>query len=54
MTQDMRAALREGLQKRKTRHVSVSSEIKSGGGVMTFHDYGYLPPEFLKSYLVSE
>ena len=25
-----------------------------GGGVMTFHDYGYLPPEFLKSYPVSE
>ena len=25
-----------------------------GGGVMTLHDYGYLPPEFLKSYPVSE
>ena len=25
-----------------------------GGGVMTFHAYGYLPPEFLKSYPVSE
>ena len=24
------------------------------GGVMTLHDYGYLPPEFLKSYPVSE
>ena len=24
-----------------------------GGGVMTLHDYGYLPPEFLKSYPVS-
>ena len=23
-------------------------------GVMTLHDYGYLPPEFLKSYPVSE
>ena len=25
-----------------------------GGGVMTLHDYGYLPPGFLKSYPVSE
>ena len=25
-----------------------------GGGVMTLHDYGYLPPKFLKSYPVSE
>ena len=25
-----------------------------GGGVMTLHDYGYLPPEVLKSYHVSE
>ena len=25
-----------------------------GGGVMTLHNYGYLPPEFLKSYPVSE
>ena len=25
-----------------------------GGGVMTLHDYGYLPPEFLKSHPVSE
>ena len=25
-----------------------------GGGVMTIHDYGYLPPGFLKSYPVSE
>ena len=24
------------------------------GGVMTFHDYGYLPPGYLKSYPVSE
>ena len=24
------------------------------GGVMTLHDYGYLPPGFLKSYPVSE
>ena len=27
---------------------------RGGGGVMTLHDYGYLPPEFLKSYPVSE
>ena len=27
---------------------------KSGGGVITFHHYGYLPPEFSKSYPVSE
>ena len=26
----------------------------SPGGVMTLHDYGYLPPEFLESYPVSE
>ena len=26
----------------------------SGGGVMTLHDYGYLPPEFLESYPASE
>ena len=25
-----------------------------GGGVMTLHDYRYLPPEVLKSYPVSE
>ena len=25
-----------------------------GRGVMTLHDYGYLPPEFLKIYPVSE
>ena len=25
-----------------------------GRGVMTLHDYGYLPPEVLKSYPVSE
>ena len=25
-----------------------------GGGVMTLHDYGYLPPGFLKSYPASE
>ena len=25
-----------------------------GGGVMTHHDHEYLPPEFLKSYPVSE
>ena len=25
-----------------------------GGGIMTLHDYGYLPPGFLKSYPVSE
>ena len=25
-----------------------------GGGVMTLHDYGYQPPEFLKSHPVSE
>ena len=25
-----------------------------GGGGMTLHDYGYLPPEVLKSYPVSE
>ena len=32
-------------------------ERKSGlipRGVLTLHDYGYLPPEFLKSYPVSE
>ena len=27
---------------------------RGGGGVMTLHDYGYQPPEFLKSYPVSE
>ena len=25
-----------------------------GGGVMKLHDHGYLSPEFLKSYPVSE
>ena len=25
-----------------------------GGGVMKLHDHGYLSPEFLKSYTVSE
>ena len=29
-------------------------DLKPGGGVMTLHDYGYLLPEFLKSYPVSE
>ena len=24
-------------------------ENPGGGGVMTLHDYGYLPPEFLKT-----
>ena len=28
--------------------------VLPGGGVMTLHNYGYLPPEFLKSYPVSE
>ena len=28
--------------------------VAPGGGVMTLHDYGYLPPEVLKSYPVSE
>ena len=32
----------------------VKTKRPGGRGVMTFHDYGYLPPEFLKSYPVSE
>ena len=28
--------------------------VDRGGGLMTLHDYGYLPPELLKSYPVSE
>ena len=32
----------------------LTSSYFSPGGVMTLHDHGYLPPEFLKSYPVSE
>ena len=28
--------------------------LMTRGGVMTLHDYGYLPPEVLNSYPVSE
>ena len=31
-----------------------TSKRARGGWVMTLHDYGYLPPEFVKSYIVSE
>ena len=33
---------------------STDSPLQKPGGVMTIHDYGYLPPGFLKSYPVSE
>ena len=33
---------------------NLSLYTKPGGGVMPLHDYGYLPPGFLKSYPVSE
>ena len=38
----------------KNRCWSVAHPWGGGGGVMTLHDYGYLPPEFLRSYPVSE
>ena len=34
--------------------IAMTLGCNPGGGVMTLHDYGYLPPELLKSYPVSE
>ena len=35
--------------------ITITNGAAPGGGrVMTLHDNGYLPPEFLKSYPVSE